>query len=403
MISLAFVILLFQMKNKTDFQFAIATCGFKKTKKPDLAVVYSSVPCTYAGVFTTNQVHAACVDEDKSLLKKRKKIKALVINSGNANACTGKKGIQAVKKTQVIAARLLNIKPDEILVASTGIIGHQLDMKKMEKGLHNAVLKLSTKNLKSAAKAILTTDRFVKIISKKTKNFKLTGFTKGAGMIHPNMATMLCYFFTDLKMPQSFLQEALKAAADESFNCISVDGDMSTNDMVIVLSNNQAKKEVKSKSDPVYLEFKKVLTESSLKLAKEIVIDGEGAKKLIDVIVHGAKSICSGREIARSIVSSTLFKCAVFGSDPNWGRAAARIGCTSVKVDPTKINISLNKTKVYQNGNPTNFDKTKLNKQIKNGKEIKVTVNLKSGNKSGQAFGCDLSYDYVKFNSAYFT
>lgn len=391
------------MKNKIDFQFAIATCGFKKTKKPDLAVVYSPVPCTYAGVFTTNQIHAACVDEDKSLLKKRKKIRAIVVNSGNANACTGKKGIQAVKQTQIIAARLLKIKPDEILVASTGIIGHALDMEKMERGLHSAIPKLSTKNLKSAAKAILTTDRFVKIVSKKTKNFKLTGFTKGAGMIHPNMATMLCYFMTDLKMPQSFLQEALKESTDKSFNCISVDGDMSTNDMVIVLSNNQTQKEVKSKNDPIYLEFKKVLTEASLKLAKEIVIDGEGAKKLIDVTVDGAKSVHAAKEIARSIASSTLFKCAVFGSDPNWGRAAARIGCTSIKVDPTKINISLNKTKVYQNGNPINFDKTKLNKQIKNGKEVKVTVNLKSGDKSGQAFGCDLSYDYVKFNSAYFT
>ena len=391
------------MNKNGDFQFSAATCGFKKTKKPDLALIYSPVLCTYAGVFTSNQVHAACVDEDKRLLKNRKKIRAIVINSGNANACTGKKGIWAVKKTQSIAAKLLKIKQDEVLVASTGGIGIELDMEKMGKGLYSAIPNLSSKNLKSAARAILTTDRFVKIASKKTKHFKLTGFTKGAGMIHPNMATMLCYFTTDLKMPQNLLQEALKSAVDKSFNTISVDGDMSTNDMVILLSNNQSNHEVKSKNDPVYLEFKKVLADTSIKLAKEIVIDGEGAKKLINVNVLGAKTISEAKEIARSIASSLLFKCAIFGSDPNWGRAVARIGCTRVKVNPDKINLSLNNVMVYQNGNPTLFSKEKLNKQIKKSKEVKVTVDLKSGNKSGWPFGCDLSYDYVKFNSAYFT
>ena len=391
------------MSIKQEFQFSATTCGFKKTKKPDLAIIYSSVPCTYAGVFTTNQIHAACVDINKELLKKRKKIRAIVINSGNANACTGKKGTNAARETQRIAARLLKIKVDEVLIASTGGIGIQLDMVKMNNGLEKAVLDLSPRNFKFAAKAILTTDRFPKIVRRETKDFSLSGFTKGAGMIHPNMATMLCYLMTNLNVSQNLLQAALKTAVNESFNNISVDGDMSTNDMVILISNKQGKKEIKSKNDPVFINFQKALNDSCIKLAKEIVIDGEGANKLINVSVVGAKSINDAREIARSISSSTLFKCAVFGSDPNWGRAVSRIGCTSVKVNPEKIDMFLNKTQVYKKGSSAEFNKQKLNKEIKKGKEVKVTVNLNLGNKSASAYGCDLSYEYVKFNSAYFT
>lgn len=386
-----------------DFRFSSATCGFKKSKKPDLAVIYSDIPCTYSGVFTTNQIHAACVDENKKLLKKRKKIRAIIVNSGNANACTGKKGVYAVKKTQEIAANLLKTKSDEVLVASTGVIGVHLDMEKMGNGLKKATSSLSVKNLKSAAKAILTTDRFLKIVTKKTKDFNLTGFTKGAGMIHPNMATMLCFLMTDLNASQKLLQNALRTAVDNSFNNISVDGDMSTNDMVILISNRQSKKEIKSQTDPVFTNFQKVLNKSCIKLAEEIVIDGEGANKLITISVRGAKTTNDAKEIARSISSSTLLKCAIFGSDPNWGRAASRIGCTSVKIDPKKIDIFLNSTQVYKKGSPLEFNKAKLKKQIKKSKGITVTVNLNLGNKSACAFGCDLSYDYVKCNSGYFT
>ena len=391
------------MNIKQEFKFSSATCGFKKSQKPDLAVIYSEVPCTYSSVFTTNQIHAACVDINKELLKKRKKIRAIVINSGNANACTGKNGVSAAKKTQEITAKLLKINPDEVLVASTGVIGVHLDMGKMKTGLEKALSNLSSKNLKSAAKAILTTDRFSKIVIKKTKDFSLIGFTKGAGMIHPNMATMLCFFMTDLNASQNLLQSTLKTAIENSFNYISVDGDMSTNDMVILISNRQSKKEIKSKNNPVFINFQKVLNESCIKLAKEIVIDGEGANRLIIVSVNGAKTIDNAKEIARSISSSTLFKCAIFGSDPNWGRAAARIGCTSVKIDPKRIGIFLNNTQVYKRGSPLKFDKRKLNNQIKKSKEVKVTVNLNLGNKSACAFGCDLSYEYVKVNSAYFS
>ncbi len=391
------------MTTKQEFKFASATCGLKKTKKPDLAIIYSDIPCIYSGVFTTNQIHAACVDVNKDLLKKKKRIRAIVVNSGNANACTGKKGFQAAKETQHIAAKLLKIKPDEVLVASTGAIGIHLDMDKMNNGLIQACSNLSSKNLNAAAKAILTTDQFVKIVKRKTKKFKLVGFTKGAGMIHPNMATMLCYLMTDLNISQELLQKALQTANNESFNNISVDGDMSTNDMVILISNRQSKKEIKSINDPAFINFQKVLTESCIKLAKEIVIDGEGANRLINVSVHGAKLISDAKEIARSISSSTLFKCAIYGADPNWGRAASRIGCTNVKVDPKKIDVFLNTTPVYKKGVPVTFNKPKLNKQIKKSREVKVTVNLNLGNKSASAYGCDLSYEYVKFNSAYFT
>ncbi len=391
------------MGTKQDFKYASATCGFKKTNKPDLAIIYSPLPCAYAGVFTTNQIHAACIDINKELLKKRKKIRAIIVNSGNANACTGKKGINAAKETQRITAKFLKIKPDEVLVASTGGIGIQLDMEKMRAGLGKALPNLSSKNINAAAKAILTTDRYIKLIKRKTKHFSLTGFTKGAGMIHPNMATMLCYLMTDLNVSQELLQHALRTATDKSFNNISVDGDMSTNDMVILISNRQSKKEINSKNDPVFISFQEILTESCIKLAKEIVLDGEGANKLINVLVNGAKSTADAKEIARSISSSVLFKCAIYGSDPNWGRAAARIGCTSVKIDSKKVDLYLNKTLVYKKGASVEFNKEKLNKEIKKGREVKVTVNLNLGNKSASAYGCDLSYEYVKFNSAYFT
>lgn len=391
------------MSKNIKFKFASGICGFKDTGKPDLAVIYSEVPCTQAGVFTSNQVHAACVDENKRLLKKKKKIRAVVVNSGNANACTGQKGISAVKQTQKIAAKLLRIKPDEVLVASTGLIGIYLDMKKMKNGLENAILKLSSGNLKKAARAILTTDRFVKLITKKSRGFYLVGFTKGAGMIHPNMATMLCFFMTDLKMSQNLLQDALNNSVKDTFNNISVDGDMSTNDMVILLSNNQSSVQVNSSKDPIYMEFQKVLSDSCSMLAKEIIIDGEGAKKLITVQVLNARKKDDASKIAKSIASSILFKCAVFGSDPNWGRAAARIGGCGVKVDPGRFDIFLNKTKVYGNGHALEFNRKKVSREIKRQKGLKVTVNLKSGKYSAVAYGCDLSYDFLKFNSAYFT
>lgn len=391
------------MSNNLGFQFSGMTCGFKKTKKPDLAVIYSPTPCSYAGVFTTNQVRAACVDVNKDLLKKRKKIKAIIVNSGNANACTGTQGIKACKETQAIAAKLLKVKPDEVIVASTGAIGIQLDMKKMKAGLEASVPKLSSKKINDAARAILTTDKNLKISGVETKDFQVFGFSKGAGMIHPKMATMLCYLFCDLNMPQPLLQAALKEAVDISFNAITVDADMSTNDMVVILSNNKSKKVVKSKSDHLYLDFKDALTNVCCELAKKIVKDGEGAKKLIESIVVGAKSEKDAREIAVSIASSNLFKCAVFGSDPNWGRAAARIGCTSVKVDQNKIDIFLNTTPVFRNGNPLAFNKTKLNNEITKNKGVKIIVNLNLGKASGSALGCDLTREYVNFNSAYFT
>ena len=391
------------VKSNIGFKFSYAICGFKKSKKPDLPVIYSPLPCTYAGVFTTNQIHAACVDENKRLLKKRKKIRAIIVNSGNANACTGKLGIGTVKKTQQIASNLLKVKPDEVLIASTGAIGVHLDMEKMKNGIKSAVPKLSPKNFNNAAKAILTTDRFVKTVSKSTKDFKIIGFTKGAGMIHPNMATMLCYLMTDLKMSQNLLQEVLNTAVNVSFNNISVDADMSTNDMVVILSNNSSRREVKSKKDPLFLSFQKVLNESCIKLAKQVVLDGEGSQKLIEVKVIGAKTETDAKIIARSVSSSNLFKCAIYGSDPNWGRAAARIGATSVKINQNKIDIFLNKTMVYKNGNPLTFDKGKLSKEIRKNKGLKVTINLKLGKKSGTAYGCDLTKEYVNFNSAYFT
>lgn len=385
------------------YKYSQATCGLKKTKKPDLALIFSDVPCAYAGVFTTNQVHAACVDENKKLLKRKKKVRLIVANSGNANACTGKKGILAVKKTKQIAARLLNIKPDEVLVASTGTIGVHLNMEKIRKGIERAIKDLSTKNLKKAAMGILTTDRFIKIVNVRTQGFKLTGFAKGAGMIHPDMATMLCFLMTDLKMPQQLLQNTLKEVTEDTFNTMTVDNDMSTNDMVILLSNNQSKKEVRTTKDPLYVSFKNVLYNSCLKLAEEIVKDGEGATKLIRVHVTGSKTKEDAKKIARSIAGSVLFKCAIFGADSNWGRIANKIGSQGIKINQSRLDISLNKQPVFRKGNLVNFNKEKLNKQMKSKKETNVVANLNLGNHSAFALGCDLSYEYVRLNSEYST
>lgn len=386
-----------------QFKFGSAKCGFKKTGKLDLAVVYSPFLCSFAGVFTTNQIHAACIDENKNMLERKQKIRALIVNSGNANACTGKKGVESVKKTKQLASIFLGIKASEVLVASTGGIGVQLDMEKFERGLKEASLKLTPKKFDLAATAILTTDQYKKTFKKKTKDFYLYGFAKGAGMIHPNMATMLCYLMTDLSIPQALLQKTLKEVINKTFNVISVDGDTSTNDMVILISDNSSKKKVLSEKSNLYKSFVLALEAACLKLAKDIVMDGEGATKIINVQVTGAKNSNDGKVIARHISTSNLFKCAIFGNDPNWGRAVARVGDTKVKINPDRVDISICGVKVFENGQPLNFNKVKLSKIMKSRKEILVLVNLKLGKYSGCAYGSDLTYEYVKLNSDYFT
>lgn len=385
------------------FKFGYAKCGFKKTGNLDLALIYSDTPCTYAGVFTDNKVRAFCVDENKSSLKKKNKIKLIVVNAGNANACTGKAGVLAVKKTKKLAAHYCNIRENEILVSSTGVIGIPLDLNKMEHGLKEASRNLSVKNFKYANEAILTTDSYKKIFIKKTQDFSLLAFAKGAGMIHPNMATMLCYILTDLQISQSLLQSTLKEVVDQTFNIISVDGDKSTNDMVILLSENSTKKEVKSKNDPIFKDFKKELLHCCMSLARDIVMDGEGATKIFNVTIKNARSEKDAKKIARYLTTSNLFKCAIFGSDPNWGRAMARIGDSGVNIDQNKITLVLNKICVFKKGTPVSFDKNKLAKDIKKQKEVFVTVDLNLGKSIAIALGSDLGYEYVKCNSEYFS
>lgn len=385
------------------FKFAAGKCGFKKTGKTDLGIIYSDLPCNFAGVFTTNQVRAACVDENKRLLKSKKKIRAIVVNSGNANACTGKAGIKAVKETQKISSELLEVKPSEIIVASTGGIGVPLDLNKMRNGLESTIPKLNKKDLSKVAVAIMTTDAYKKVAAVKTSSFYINGIAKGAGMIHPDMATMLCYFITNINMSQSLLQSALKEAVDCSFNSISVDGDTSTNDMVVILSDNTSRSVIRSKKDLKYKKFVSELKKISLKLSKQIVVDGEGATRLINVTVRGARKESDARRIARFITTSVLFKCAIFGGDPNWGRALARVGCTNVKVDQNKVTLKINGIAVFKNGDKAKYDGKKLDKEMKKAKEVFVDVDLNLGKSQAVAMGSDLTHDYVEFNSAYFT
>ena len=394
------------------FSSAGLSAGLKEDpSKKDLVLIFSEYPCKWAGVFTTNAVKAACVDHCKEITGD--KVKAIIVNSGNANACTGEEGAENDKKMRSAAAKALNISDEEILSASTGKIGVQLPIEKISNAL--ASLKFSslasvseTEQVSGFAKSILTTDTFSKIY--RTKN--IMGFAKGSGMIHPNMATMLAFLISDAKvmhegkeLDSKALNLALRQAVEASFNSISVDGDVSTNDMVLLLTNGTG--------DEVSLEdFTKELFELCINLAVKIVVDGEGATKLIEVAIKNAHSKSEARAIGKSIVSSNLVKTAIFGCDPNWGRILAAIGYSGVaSIDQNKIKIELLGKTVFNEGLPkipeTGQLRDELVEAMKKNKVITIEVDLDTESKNGsepvKVWGSDLSYEYVEINAEYTT
>jgi glutamate N-acetyltransferase/amino-acid N-acetyltransferase len=383
--------------------------GIKECKK-DLALIYSEVPANAAGVFTSNVVKASSILWNQNLLQNQDGIRAIVINSGNANACTGEIGVKHTKLMASELASCLEVNKNQVLVASTGIIGVPLPIDTVIAGIKNTHEKLGNTKLDAnlAAEAIMTTDTHPKQISVEisidNKKIRIGGITKGSGMIHPNMATMLAFVTTDINISKELLNKALKKSVDDSYNMISVDGDTSTNDMVILLANGQGgNSEIKDEDENYYL-FKHALHYVNLFLAQEIVRDGEGAKKFIAVKVIGAASKRDARLLSKSVITSNLVKTAFFGEDANWGRILAAMGYSGANFNPEKVSIKFHNgshsINLMQNGSPIQFDEELALKILKKN-EITVELLLKEGTGEAIAWGCDLSYEYVRINGNY--
>jgi len=384
--------------------------GIKKGGTKDMALIYSSVPCKAAGCFTTNLVKAAPVLWDRHIVKDVRRGQAVVINSGIANACTGKEGYQDCQETAKAAAKALNIDPETVLVASTGVIGQRLPIEKLTAGVEMLAPTLSESREAAAlaAKAIMTTDTRPKEVSVTIelggKEVTLGGMCKGAGMIHPNMGTMLSFIGTDVSIDQELLQEALSSVVPDTYNMISVDGDTSTNDTVVVLANGLAgNPEIKEKNDD-YRKFCQALYQVNVTLAKKIAGDGEGASRLFEVQVKGAVNDTQARILAKSVVTSTLTKAAIFGKDANWGRILCALGYSGASFDPEKVELWFRSDrgtiKIAENGTATDYSEEEAT-EILGADAVTAVCDVHAGNAEATAWGCDLTYDYVKINADY--
>ncbi|WP_374965608.1 bifunctional glutamate N-acetyltransferase/amino-acid acetyltransferase ArgJ [Lysinibacillus sp. RS5] len=385
------------------FKAAGLHCGLKHKKK-DLAVLVSEVPASVAGVFTTNAVQAAPLKVTKEVVYATKKMQAMIVNSGNANACTGTQGVKDALTMQSLMAEKLGIEASLVGVCSTGVIGEIMNMEPVA----NGIIQLEPMdNLESAidfAQAIMTTDTVMKNTSYSTtidgKEVIIAGVAKGSGMIEPNMATMLGFITTDANIESDILQYALSDITNLTFNAITVDGDTSTNDTVVVMANGLAGNEALTPTHPDWQNFYYTLKTVAQDLAKMIAKDGEGATKLIEVEVEGAISDEEARKIAKTVVGSPLVKTAVFGCDANWGRIIAAVGYSGATVNPDKITIQIGGATMVENGEPIPFSEDELI-QILKMNEVKIYVSLGMGEGKGHAWGCDLTYDYVQINASY--
>jgi glutamate N-acetyltransferase/amino-acid N-acetyltransferase len=387
-------------------------CGIKKSKKRDLALIYSERSCDAAGVFTTNKVQASCVVINKEHLRDSR-AQAIIANSGNANCMTGESGFDNSRTMAAVIAKELRIDKRAVLVASTGVIGKPLPIKKITDAVPELVRTLSKDGSENAAHGILTTDRMAKEMAVEFrvegKRVRVGAIAKGAGMIHPEMtlhtpkhATMLCFVTTDAVIAPSALREALDRAVQKTFNTITIDGDMSTNDMVLILANGAAtNKKILEKTKEFTL-FTKALETIFLALAKQMIRDAEGATKFVEIYVKNAQTREDARLVSKSVASSNLFKCALFGCDPNWGRIAAAVGYAGAHVDPWKMTIYLGKEAVLKNGGRVKKRAVLLNRVFAQ-KNIKITVDLGLGKYSATSYTCDFSTSYVRINSAYRT
>ena len=374
--------------------------GFKK-EKLDFTIIYSEKLCNAAGVFTKNKAAAAPVMVDREFLSDGK-AQAIVCNSGFANACTGEEGINDALFTADYTSKKLGIKKENCLVFSTGIIGVPIPMEVMKSAIEKTVPMLESSSCASEniATAILTTDLVKKEVTIENDGYIISGITKGSGMIHPNMATMLCFIFTDANVPSDILKESLLSSVNKSFNRISVDGDTSTNDSLIIMANGLSNVTVDSKEK--IESFKKSLDHVCIELAKKIARDGEGATKLIECECVGAKSQEDADKASKAVISSSLVKSAIFGEDPNWGRIVAAVGYSGAEMDLPKLDVWIGDLLIVKNGKAAGITKNESRKTLQND-YVKILINMNLGGYSSKAWGCDLSYDYVKINAEYHT
>lgn len=386
------------------FQAAGIHCGIKKPGIPDLALVVSDVTGPIAGVFTQNRVAAAPVILSRLHLRRRQG-RAIVVNSGNANACTGARGLTAAKTMATAVAQHLSIPVHQVFVGSTGVIGRVLPIERIEAGLPSLISRLNSRGGPQAAQAILTTDLRPKTVVVRGKiggrTVTIGGMAKGSGMIHPNMATMLAYLTTDAAIAPAALQSALKSAVDHSFNCISVDGDTSTNDTVLCLANGQAKNTSVRKGTPDYLRFLRLLTKAAEQLALAICRDGEGVTKVVKIAVAGASTVSAAKRVASTIATSNLVKTALFGEDANWGRVMGAIGRSGVPIDPVKVTVRFGDVLMVKRGIGVGLAAERKIAQVFKQKEFTISVHLGQGHAHAHMWTTDLSYDYVRINASY--
>ena len=374
-------------------------------KSKDVGLIFTDKQTVSSAVFTKNKVKAASVLYDMELMNKNRDIRAVIVNSGNANACNSN-GIEAIESITANLSNKLNIDKEQIFVASTGIIGENLPYNRINGAMDKLVSALGTNKSLEFAKSIMTTDTFPKenAIQYSLGNSKINigGVAKGAGMIHPNMGTMLSFIVTDVNISAEILDAALGYAVNHSFNRISVDGDTSTNDTVFIMSTNEADNDKITDENELYRLFESNLTVLCSNLAKMIVQDGEGATKLAEVIVVGAKNCDDAEKIARTVSNSLLVKTALFGKDPNWGRIAAAVGYSNAEVYPDKLNIFIGDYPVFEDGKKSDINKNVLDEYMKN-KYIKILIDAGIGTSSYNMWFSDISYNYVKINSEYHT
>ena len=384
-------------------------CGIRHNRtKRDIALIYSEVPATAAAVYTTNLVKGAPLAVTKKHIENGI-AQAVICNSGNANTCNAN-GVEIAEKMSELIAKELSIKADDIVVASTGVIGQPLNIEPIAKGIPELAKGLSTDGSLLAAEGIMTTDVAVKEVAVEFtiggKTCHIGGIAKGSGMIHPNMATMLVFITSDVKISAQMLQKALSSDIQNTFNMISVDGDTSTNDMVVVLANGMAENAEITCEGEDFTEFMKALNTVNVTLCRSIAGDGEGATKLLECAVENAKDLQTAKTVAKSVICSSLTKAAMFGADANWGRVLCAIGYSGADVDVNKIDVAFKSNKgtieVCKNGTGVDFSEEKT-KEILLEKEITIAVNLNDGEYSSKAWGCDLTYDYVKINGDYRT
>ena len=384
--------------------------GIKYQNRKDMAMVYSKTPCRAAGVFTTNVVKAAPVLWDKEVVESEWEAQAIVVNSGIANACTGKLGYEYCRETAGAAADALEISPQSVLICSTGVIGMQLPMEKMTEGVRMLAkaIKPGEEAGTDAAKAIMTTDTRNKQVAVKVtiggKEVTIGGMCKGSGMIHPNMCTMLAFVTTDVNISKKLLQEALSADVQDTFNMVSVDGDTSTNDTLLVLANGQAGNPEITEKGADYDTFVEALHYVNETLAKKIAGDGEGATALFEVKVIHADNKEDAKTLAKSVITSSLTKAALFGHDANWGRILCALGYSGAKFDPEAIELylesSAGKILIFKDGMAADYSEEEATR-ILSCSEVTALVDMKMGEAEATAWGCDLTYDYVKINADY--